>query len=436
MEKFIDISRLLVTISSLTSVLNSSIQKHNLRVAYISLSLAGKVTFSVEFLRDIILAGLFHDIGILFLDSKNQADLLLSDEIDAKESNLIHLHAFIGAELLRNYPIFSKVWKTVKYHHKSFKEYEESRGEVPFSSQIIFLADRIDTFMSKRLEMGKSLGECMDLLERKLLENRGTLFHPRLVDVFFKQFLKKEAFWFELYAEPSYLESSIVSALNDLSFSLNEREFLKLLSFFTYIIDFKSEFTATHSTGVAQTAVQLASFFILSQEEIINMKIAGLLHDIGKIAIPSDILEKPGRLTPQEFEIMKSHVFHTYKMLSKFIPNRNVIEWASYHHEKLNGSGYPFKLRANQLSLGARIMAVADIFTALTEDRPYKKSLSVEETLKILKGMVEKGEIDKRVVSVLEKNLDKINKGREISQCKALTLYRRLKDKVSQFSCS
>ncbi len=432
-EKFVDITRLLITVSSLNSVLNPLVQKHNLRVSYLAYHIASKISYSVEFLRNVIVASLFHDIGILFFNSKKQANLLLKETgIEIEIDKNIYFHAYIGYELLRHYPLFAKVAKIIRYHHHSFQKYVEANGEIPFTSQIILLADRIDVFMLNRLESGKSISKAVEELKEGLLVGKGTLFHPKLVDVFLKD-VEKEALWFELYAQPSYLEEDIAKLLKELTFCLSQKEFLRTIDFFGSLIDFKSSFTATHSSGVAQTAVHLASLFSFSQSELRKMKVAGLLHDIGKIVVPKEILEKPARLTPEEFDLMKSHVFHTYKILSRFVNDPNVVEWASYHHEKLNGKGYPFKLRANQISLGARIMAVADVFTALAEERPYKKGLSVDEAMKVIKKMAENKELDSDVVKVLEKNLEAIDKGRKIVQAKARRFYESLRKKFAEF---
>ena len=200
-----------------------------------------------------------------------------------------------------------------------------------------------------------------------------------------------------------------------------------------YIIDFKSPFTATHSSGVAQTATTLASLMNFTAPDLKKIKIAGLLHDIGKVAIPIEILEKPEKLNEEEVSVMKSHVFFTYKILSTINIDRNIISWASYHHEQLDGNGYPFKLDARHLCLGCRIMAVADIFTALMEDRPYKKGLSFKETLEIIDKMVLANKLDKKVVEVLKNNLKKVNYERQKAQKEARKMYDRLRSIERKF---
>jgi len=219
----------------------------------------------------------------------------------------------------------------------------------------------------------------------------------------------------------------------NLNFTWSIDEFIKFVDIFGFIIDFKSPFTATHSTGVAQTAIHLSSLLGFSPTELKKIKIAAFLHDIGKIFIPSEILEKPAKLTEEEFFIMKSHVFHTYMILNSSIKDKDIVFWASYHHEKLDGSGYPFRIKADQIPLGSRIMAVADIFTALTEERPYKKSLSPPEAIKLIGDLANKNFLDRKVVYTLRKNLDTINKSKNIAQERARELYNLFREIFKSF---
>jgi len=182
------------------------------------------------------------------------------------------------------------------------------------------------------------------------------------------------------------------------------------------LIDFKSEFTASHSSGVAAIAVQLAKLSGFSKYERRLIEIAAYLHDLGKLAIPSEILEKRDALTEDEWFIMRSHVYHTYQALEPFDMLRAVSSWGSLHQERLNGTGYPFGLMADDLPLGSRIMAVADVFTALTEDRPYRKGMIPENTTAVLQVMVEADELDKNLVELVFRNYDELNEIRDTAQ--------------------
>lgn len=139
------------------------------------------------------------------------------------------------------------------------------------------------------------------------------------------------------------------------------------------------------------------------------MKIAGLLHDIGKLAIPLNILDKNGPLTSQEFGIIKSHAYYTKIILDKIEDIPNISEWASNHHEKLNGQGYPRGLKADELSEESRIMAVCDIYQALTEDRPYRKGLNINNAFNIMDEMVSGGFICAAALGHLKETIYSLN---------------------------
>lgn len=152
----------------------------------------------------------------------------------------------------------------------------------------------------------------------------------------------------------------------------------------------------------------LAKIFGLTEQEVRLMAVAGNLHDIGKLAITNAILDKPGKLSNEEMAVMKSHTYHTFSIISSIGGLNTIAEWAGYHHEKLDGSGYPFQCTGAELTIGARTMAVADIFTALAEDRPYRKGLLKNEIISILKELADNALLDKKIVGMLFENYDTI----------------------------
>ena len=143
------------------------------------------------------------------------------------------------------------------------------------------------------------------------------------------------------------------------------------------------------------------------------MRIAGLLHDIGKLKVPRAILEKPGKLTEEEFNIVKEHPYYTRLNMMNLEGFEKIANWAAFHHEKLNGKGYPFHLDASSLDTGARIMAVADIFSAITEVRPYRAGMNREQAMAVLQGNVRDGGIDGDLVALLSDHFDEIDALRE-----------------------
>lgn len=141
--------------------------------------------------------------------------------------------------------------------------------------------------------------------------------------------------------------------------------------------------TARHCVRVAQIAALLAESLGIYGPELDEIKIGGLLHDLGKIFISDDILLKPGKLTEREFAAIKSHCIKGYEAIKEFV-NERIALMVLQHHEKIDGSGYPMGLQKDQIMLEARIMAVADVYDALRNDRPYRRGFSSQKALDII----------------------------------------------------
>ena len=207
------------------------------------------------------------------------------------------------------------------------------------------------------------------------------------------------------------------------SVNISTEKILNVSNFISHLIDFRSRFTATHSSGVAACAAKLGELVGMSEQDINHLKIAGFLHDLGKMAVPKEILEKAAPLTHKEFNIIRQHSYLTKRILDNVRFSRDVNHWASFHHEHLDQSGYPFHYGAEHLDLGARIIAVADIFTALLEDRPYRKGMQQAEVTTILKKAVEDLVLDQGIVDHLLFNFAEINEIRNQVQENAIQAY-------------
>ena len=138
--------------------------------------------------------------------------------------------------------------------------------------------------------------------------------------------------------------------------------------------------------------------------------------DLGKLAVPTEILEKKGKLNVAERNVIKCHTYHTYRVLESVEGLSELNEWASYHHERMDGMGYPFHMKGEDLSLGSRIMAVADTFTAITEDRPYRIGMEPKKALKLLERMGNNRAFDEDIVSIINRHFDEVNEARMSAQ--------------------
>jgi len=150
-------------------------------------------------------------------------------------------------------------------------------------------------------------------------------------------------------------------------------------------VDAKSPWTAGHSERVTKLALKIGRVLGLTQEEMDDLNRGGLLHDIGKIGVPADILDKTGKLTDQEYRLIREHVRMGARILEPIAAYAEVIPIVLQHHERFDGTGYPDGLAGEAISLGARIFAVADVFDALTSHRPYRHALDRERGIEIIK---------------------------------------------------
>ncbi|MZH03530.1 MAG: HD domain-containing protein [Nitrospinae bacterium] len=399
---------MLSSLSMALDLIDIELIDHHNRVCYIATRLATHLRFSNEEVNEIFMAALMHDIGaIVFSDRMNLKNF---------EVNNAHLHGELGALLLSKFKPFQKFAPLVRFHHVPWENGngKNAFGErVPYGSHILHLADRIAVLMDRRQPILSQTSS----INKKINENSGAVFVPAFVDSFF-EISQQDAFWLDLMS-PS-IERVIQKNSRLPNTSLSMERLIDLSHFFALIIDTRSRFTATHSSGVASSAMGLASAVGMSAVDCSKIRIAGNLHDLGKLMVPETILLKPGKLTNEEWLIIRAHPYYTHRILERVAGLEDITFWASNHHEELHGGGYPFGMSADNLSLGARTIAVADIYTALAEDRPYRNGMKKEETRKILQGMVAEKKLDREVVEALFDNYEKINTERKIAQEKEL----------------
>ena len=180
-------------------------------------------------------------------------------------------------------------------------------------------------------------------------------------------------------------EEELVHKFNNEQIS-SQNHLMEMVTSLAGAIDAKDPYTKGHSTSVSRYSEALARAINLPEDEVERIKLGALLHDVGKIGIPENVLKKPSHLSDDEWQIMKQHpVIGAEKVLAPNEALRDLIPMVKYHHEHYDGSGYPEKLKGEEIPLSARIVAVADAFHALISDRPYRKGLGVEKACEILK---------------------------------------------------
>ncbi|MCL1808893.1 MAG: HD domain-containing protein [Clostridiales bacterium] len=393
-------------ISEAIDLVSAELNDHHKKVAYISYHIAKEMNLPDEEINDIVLAAILHDIGAFTCEERLHVVFALFNDNDYNK------HPEMGFKLLRNFEPFHNAALLIRQHHAHF---DKDSNDAPIGSYIVHLADRVSIIIDKRNEI---LGQVPGIIEK--IDHNRAIFHPDTLAAF-RRVAKKEYFWIETCFLP--INNILLDRMQFPAQILGLDALLSLAKVISQIIDFRSRFTSTHSSGVAAVAFELTGIHGFSERECKLMKIAGYLHDIGKLAISNDILEKNGALNHEEFNEMRKHPYFTYAILNRIKGFEQIAMWAASHHERLDGNGYPFHVRGENFSKLSRIMAVADIVTAITEDRPYRKGMDGEKAIEILSKMVEDGGIDKGTVEVVKENFARVNDVRMKAQEEELQEY-------------
>lgn len=369
---------------------------HGKHVAYMAAECGKKLRWSAQRMDDLFQAAMLHDCGV----SKTTIHRRLAQFEWEKEND----HCKIGAELLNTCPLMANLAPVVRYHHTHWSELKEMDLplEVKLSANCIYMVDRVDVLALGFLVDQSNLLLGSESIRKKILDKSGDWFCPELVDAFM-EVSRSEAFWLSLENEHvhGYL-SSWLSAT-----TMQEMDFQNLRSIvqiFSHVVDAKSAFTKEHSDGVARLSRVIGEQFALSERTCDMLELAGLLHDIGKLRQPDELLNNPGKLTSDQAAQMHRHSFDTYSIIKNIHGLEEISIWAAQHHERVDGTGYPYHLGEGSVSLEARIVAVADVFQALAQDRPYRDALPPDEIMKILNEMVEDGKLDRTVVMHVDQN--------------------------------
>ncbi|TCK60387.1 HD-GYP domain-containing protein [Seleniivibrio woodruffii] len=414
-------------LSRALDLVNPLINNHHQRVAFIAGSIAAEAGMSRSEIEDIILASLIHDIGVVM-----ESEFLELADVSDKKGDSEYCHAIVGSHLLSSLDLFPNLPALVKYHHSPYggeiNHLAETCDEViPEGAMIIHLSDRIDVLLHR----GEPALDQRIRISENVNRFKGTKFSPEHLAAF-NRLAERESFWFDIEEQEKYKLLKHTFRFSHINMDIDKiLETAKLLS---RIIDFRCVFTANHSAGVAAAAKLITEKLGFPEKDCKSMMIAGYLHDIGKLGIPSAILYKQGALDEDEKLILRKHPYYTFSILNTFQIFDKIKNWAAFHHEYLDGSGYPFHLNEERLDLGCRIMAIADIVTALTEERPYRESMPKEQVAGIVREMVESGKLDSHVASAVLDNFEEINDVRQASQAEEMKTFERFKDTIMRNS--
>ena len=360
---------------------------HGLRVAYIVYRMLSPLNVhSDKELQNICFLSVLHDIGAY-----------KTDEIDRMvqfETKYVREHSIYGYLFVKYFSPIGYLAPAVLFHHTDWRQLKSCANMSQQNkeyAQIIRLADRADIFN----EYGKNA----DDFEKYLKDLSDGQFHLDVIELY-----QRAGITFPLdLTSKSYGEFR--NFIRNADFSNEEID--RYLKMIISAIDFRSYYTVTHTVTTSAISGSLAHFMGLEKSQYDEIVCGAMVHDLGKIGIPVEILEFPGKLSPQAMGIMRTHVEITDEILGDHVSPvvRNI---AVRHHEKLDGSGYPGRLHGHELSTGERIVAAADIVSALCGVRSYKTAYPREKIIMIIRDMAFHGLIDSNIVDLIGENYDKI----------------------------
>ncbi len=370
--------------------------KHAKRVAYMSVCTAEQLGIHGESLQDLAACALLHDNALTqYIQEELHNDIVQFETAPGLPG--LGIHCTLGEKNIQTLPFHTDVKNVILYHHENANgsgPFGKKWEEVPLFSRMIHLSDMLDRAYGAKGFAGDTFYEVYGYLRK----NEGTIVDKECVDAFLQAFPESH---FLTLGEDSF-EKSLWEKIPRIKQELSFAQIKELARFFAQIVDYKSPFTSTHSIGVAEDAERLSRYMGFDEETVQRMYLAGALHDIGKVAVGNEILEKPGKLTEDEFAVMKHHAAYTYYILSDIDDFDEIRDWAAFHHERLDGTGYSFGKTAAELNTQERMMACIDIYQALTESRPYKQGMPHEKACEILRDMANKGWLDEAIVKQVE----------------------------------
>ena len=368
---------------------------HSQRVAYMT-STMGKFMGMDDNERMLLAAAsLLHDNA---LSEYVQGELASGVPMqDIRLESRLERHCAYGEANVRVLPFYEGIKHAILYHHETADgtgPMGKMPAETPLYARLIHLADRVDV----QLDFSAMSPEKYETVRKHVMEETGRAYDSEVAEVFL------QAIHYEALA--GIAGDNIVTILFDslprVHRQFTTSELTEFANMFARIIDYKSPFTTRHSVGIAEKARAMGAFYGWDAATQNKLYFAGAMHDIGKLLIPNGILEKPGKLTTLEYRDMQNHAAGTYAILRNISGIDDITRWASRHHEKLDGSGYPFGLSGEELDHKDRLLACIDVYQALVEPRPYKDGLPHAKVMEMLRDMVDKGKLDGDIVADID----------------------------------
>lgn len=354
---------------------------HGHRVAYCMMKVLESLEYDQEYIRDITMVSLMHDIGAY---KTEEIDQLMYFETDK-----VWEHSIYGYLFLKYLSPISSYDHILLFHHVTYQEIKDANIQHKQVIQLLYLIDRIDIYWHQ--------DSTLENIDDFFSEHVGDKFSKESIDIF-KVANEKYHLFEKVYLKQEELP---LTAIYDNPYARDD--LLLFLQMISFTIDFRSWYMLSHCITTTSISSFIAKQMDLDAQTKEKIYYGAMLHDIGKVSTPLEILNATGSLGLEDMQIMKDHVIVTSEILQDCLA-QEVVDIASRHHERIDGSGYPLGLSKEELTIPQRIVMTADVFSALIGKRSYKSAYSKAMTVEIVQSLVLKGKLDYDIATVVIKN--------------------------------
>lgn len=362
---------------------------HGARIATLCAAMGKHLDLSDNEQATVACCALLHDNAL--------TEYILSERPGSAQDFNMVMHCELGQRNAAALPFPADMDGIILYHHERADgtgPFGKREGEFPLGAELIAIADMLDS----KLHLQHRADSELPRLREVVRERTGTRFTHTAAEAMLA--VLDETLLDSLHDD--FITLTVADAIPKWKADIRGRDMLNLSAFVRNIIDYKSEYTKHHSTQIANISWHMAQKYGYSAEQSAQIYLAASMHDLGKLYIPTTILEKDGPLTDDEFATIQNHAMWTSALLERISGFEQVCRWASNHHEKLDGSGYPRHLRGEDLDFVSRLLACIDIYQAAGDKRPYHPGRSHEQTMDILYDMAQCGQLDAGIVADLD----------------------------------
>jgi len=380
----VDLRQLALLIGRAVNYIGSDGEDHGFRTAYIATRVAKQLGWPVARREFIYIAGTLHNCGL-----PTDADDIPSG--DGKTAEPDCGSCIRGAEYAKHISLLRPFANVIRHYRTPWSTLKAL--PIPQPDRDAAALINLSGFADRLIEGAGGLPDTPETVASALREEAGERFNRAQVDALIAV-MADAVFWRSLRGPELQNLCANLGKDNDFMFEIGREEMRKLAVFLARLVDGKSAFTLEHSERVALICEDLGAEMGFDRRGQQELHTAGLLHDLGYVDAPMAAVLKDGALNAEEYSIIKQHVTKTRRMLERCFPGARFPEWAANHHERLDGGGYPHHLSGPDLDKGSRIVAIADIFQALGQPRPYRDRKSAADVIRIMRAMVNDGQLD------------------------------------------